>query len=73
MQLGNIYCQLCIIRGYYALISHLKNNFCEQRLLIVAKDPNNQYFPLAFIVIQIETKNLGNDFRNYFWLILMTL
>ena len=35
---------------------HSKTKYGGQLLIAMEKDPNNQYFPLAFVVVKIETK-----------------
>ncbi|XP_058758242.1 uncharacterized protein LOC131631465 [Vicia villosa] len=35
---------------------HLKTKYCGQLLIAVGRDPNDQYFPLAFGVVETETK-----------------
>lgn len=35
---------------------HLKTKYDGQLLIVVDRDPNDQYFPLAFDVVEIETK-----------------
>jgi hypothetical protein len=35
---------------------HLKTKYGGQMLITVGRNPNDQYFPLAFVVVKIETK-----------------
>ncbi|KAI5411824.1 hypothetical protein KIW84_056772 [Lathyrus oleraceus] len=35
---------------------HLKTKYAGQLLVVVGRDPNDQYFPLAFGVVETETK-----------------
>lgn len=35
---------------------HLKTKYGSQLLVVVGKDPNDQYFPLAFVIVEMETK-----------------
>jgi hypothetical protein len=35
---------------------HLKTKYGGQLLIAVGRDPNDQYFPLAFGVVETETK-----------------
>ena len=37
---------------------HLKGHYGEQLITAVATDPNDQLFPLAFAVVEAETKDL---------------
>ena len=43
---------------------HLKLNSGGQLLIIVGKDPNDQYMPIAFVVVEIETKETWKWFMN---------
>lgn len=36
---------------------HLKTRYGGHVLVIVARDPNDQYYPLAFGVVETETKD----------------
>lgn len=35
---------------------HLKTKYDGQILIVMGRDPNYQYFPLAFGVVELETK-----------------
>ena len=36
---------------------HLKNKLGGQLITAVCKDPNEEYFPLAYAVVEVETKD----------------
>ena len=36
---------------------HLKNKLGVQLITAVCKDPNEEYFPLAYAVVEVETKD----------------
>lgn len=36
---------------------HLKTKYGGQLLIVVGKDPNDQYFPLAFGIVETECRN----------------
>ncbi|KAH1261690.1 hypothetical protein GmHk_02G004497 [Glycine max] len=36
---------------------HLKNKFGGQLLIVVGRDPNDQYLPIAFVAVENETKD----------------
>ena len=36
---------------------HLKTKSGVQLITAVAKDPNEEYFPLAYVVVEVETKD----------------
>ena len=44
------------ILGYNSY--HLKIKYGGQLLIDVGRDPNDQYFPLAFGVVETETKEI---------------
>ena len=35
---------------------HLKSKFGGQLLIVVGRDPNDQYMPISFVVVETETK-----------------
>lgn len=41
---------------------HLKTKYGRQLLIVVGRDPNDQYFPLAFGVVETETKESWRQF-----------
>nr|KYP41869.1 hypothetical protein KK1_036747 [Cajanus cajan] len=43
---------------------HLKTNYGGQLLIVIGRDPNDQYFPLAFVVVETETKDSWRWFLN---------
>ncbi|KAL5137163.1 hypothetical protein HKD37_10G027573 [Glycine soja] len=43
---------------------HLKSKFGGQLLIVIGRDPNDQYMPIAFVVIEIETKETWRWFLN---------
>ena len=47
------WCRPIIGLGTY----HLKTKSGGQLITTVAKDPNEEYFPLAYIVVEVETKD----------------
>ena len=36
---------------------HLKNKFGGKLLIVVGRDPNDQYLPIAFVAVENETKD----------------
>jgi len=36
---------------------HLKNKFGGQLLIVVSRNPNDQYLPIAFFVVENETND----------------
>ena len=45
-------------------VCHLKSKFGGQLLIGFGKDPNDQYMPIAFAVVEIETKETWGWFLN---------
>ena len=43
---------------------HLKNKSGGQLITAVCKDPNEKYFPLAYAVVEVETKDSWTWFIN---------
>ena len=41
---------------------HLKNKFGGKLLIVVGRDPNDQYLPIAFFVMENETKDIWKWF-----------
>jgi len=44
---------------------HLKNKYGGKLLVDVGRDPNDQNFPIAFSVVETETKNTWSWFLTY--------
>ncbi|CAL5209297.1 unnamed protein product [Lathyrus oleraceus] len=44
---------------------HLNTKYGGQLLIVVGRDPNDQYFPLAFGVVETEIKEIGGGLYNY--------
>nr|KYP49415.1 hypothetical protein KK1_028854 [Cajanus cajan] len=53
-------CKLTFKKACQPLISvdgcHLKTQYGSQLLITVGRDPNNQYLPLAFVVVETKMK-----------------
>ena len=45
---------------------HLKTKSSGQLICTVGRDPNNEYFPFAYVVVEAETKNSWTWFLNLF-------
>ena len=43
---------------------HLKNKSGGQLIIAMYKDPNEEYFPLAYAVVEVETKDSWTEFIN---------
>ena len=43
---------------------HLKNKSGGQLIIAMYKDPNEEYFPLAYAVVEVETKDSWTWFIN---------
>lgn len=41
---------------------HLKAKYGRQLLIVVGRDPNDQYFPLAFVIVETEIKESWRRF-----------
>jgi len=46
---------------------HLKTTYGGQLLVIIARDPNDQYFPLTFVLVENECK------ENWKWFLSLLL
>jgi len=53
-------CKKCFKNGCRPFIGvdgcHLKSSYGGQLLVTVVRDPNDQYFPLSFVVVENECK-----------------
>nr|KYP71449.1 hypothetical protein KK1_010708 [Cajanus cajan] len=60
---------LVFLEGFRPFIGvdgcHLKTKFGGQLLIAVGRDPNDQYFPLAFVVVENETKESWRWFLTF--------
>ena len=45
-------------------VCHLKNKLGGQLITTVCRDPNDEYFPLAYAVVEAETKDCWTWFLN---------
>jgi len=43
---------------------HLQSKFGGQLLIVVGRDPNDQYMPIAFTIVETETKETWRWFMN---------
>ena len=61
-------CKNEVLAGYRPFIGldacHLKNKSGGQLITAVCRDPTEEYFPLAYAVVEAETKNACTWFIN---------